>query len=145
MAQNDFFSDLDEKSIIDAIRSAEQGTTGEIRVFVARHGTQDVAADARRRFRKLRMHKTAHRNAVLIYLVPADRQFAVLGDTGVHDRVGSDFWTSVSGEMTQHLHKNNSTAALLAAIDKIAAELIKHFPCAKGGANTIPDSIGREN
>jgi Predicted membrane protein len=42
------------------------------------------------------MRNTAERNGVLIFLVPSRRRFAVLGDTGIHEKVGQEFWEAVA-------------------------------------------------
>ena len=38
------------------------------------------------------MTATKDRNAVLFFVVPARRKFVVLGDSGIHEKVGQEFW-----------------------------------------------------
>ena len=62
-----------------------------------------VAAQAQ--FTALEMHKTSEKNGVLIYVAPRVQKFAVIGDKGVHERCGQEFWEIVASEMTVHFKK----------------------------------------
>ncbi|HRJ15503.1 MAG TPA: TPM domain-containing protein, partial [Saprospiraceae bacterium] len=68
------FSTEEEARIIDAIREAEQQTSGEVRVHVEKNLRGDAMKEAIRTFRKLGMHRTAQRNGVLIFLAPERRE-----------------------------------------------------------------------
>ncbi len=144
MNATEFLRKLDPKSVVDAIRGAESQTTGEIRVFVSRHATTDVSVDARRQFDALKLHKTTDRNAVLFYFVPGNQQFAIVGDTGIHSRVGADFWPTVSAQISERLRAGEITAAVVEGIQRVGNELATHFPSANGGRNEFPDSIERD-
>lgn len=45
-------------------------------------------------FRYLSLDKTALRNGVLIYLAYEDHKFAIIGDEGINQKVGQNFWDS---------------------------------------------------
>ena len=77
------FSKADRDIIIGAIRNAEKKTSGEIQVHIENHCKGDVLDRAAEVFEKLKMHKTAQRNAVLFYLAVLDHKFAILGDAGI--------------------------------------------------------------
>jgi uncharacterized membrane protein len=38
------------------------------------------------------MQKTRDRNAVLIFVAPRAHKYAVVGDVGVHEKCGEEFW-----------------------------------------------------
>ena len=42
------------------------------------------------------MTATKDRNAVLFFVVPARRKFVVLGDSGIHEKVGQEFWHEIA-------------------------------------------------
>lgn len=144
MKATEFLGKLDPQSVVDAIRGAESRTTGEIRVFVSRHATTDVSVDARRQFEALKLHNTTDRNAVLFYFVPGNQEFAVVGDAGIHSRVGADFWPMLSTRITERLRTGDITAAVVEGIRRVGAELAIHFPSTTGGQNEFPDSIERD-
>ena len=87
-----FISQLDEASLVAAIADAEKKTSGEIRVFLSHRKPDDAVAAAQRAFDHLGMAKTREHNGVLIFVAPKARKFAVIGDAGVHQRCGDEFW-----------------------------------------------------
>jgi len=85
------------QQIVAAIGQAERQTSGEIRVFVESRcrfvNPLDRAAEV---FTGLKMDQTAQRNAVLVYVALKDRQLALYGDKGIHEKVGDAFWNTRS-------------------------------------------------
>ena len=103
MQTREFVSKLDSDRIVQAIRAAESGTSGEIRVYVQRgHLPGDALVAAHKVFRKLGMQKTNERNGVLIFVVPRARKFAVIGDEGVHEKCGKDYWQRLVDSMREY-------------------------------------------
>src|SRR3954471_16424072 len=109
MNHHEFISQLEETRIVNAIGEAEEKTSGEIRVYVSHKERHDALAFAKKRFQQLGMAKTKHRNAVLIYLVPKTRQFAVIGDEGIHQHCGDAFWTDVAAQMSHQMKAGRFT------------------------------------
>ena len=82
-----FFTDEQNRLIVDAIRYAEQRTSGEVRVFVeSRCRYMDAVDRAVEIFFKLEMDETKEHNGVLVYVALKDRQLAVFGDGGITKR-----------------------------------------------------------
>lgn len=141
MKARDFLKELHQEKIVAAIRNAEKHTTGEIRVFVSRHEPEDAIVAAQKQFSRLGMNKTADRNAVLIYIAPRVRKFAVIGDTAVHERCGQPFWDAVASEMTGHFKGSNFTDGVLHAVHKAGEILSKHFPAKGAHPNQLSDDV----
>jgi uncharacterized membrane protein len=133
---------VDAPRVEQAIREAERVTSGEIRVSVAHFFWGDVAKVADQAFRRLGMERTTERNAVLIFLVPSRKRFVVLGDTGIHDRVGQAFWDDVATCLAAHFHRGEFTEGLVEGIRLVGERLAAHFP---GGGerdpNELPDEV----
>jgi uncharacterized membrane protein len=144
MRTKEFLSQLDDRAIVQAIAKAERNTSGEIRVYVSYKKCRDVLASALRRFAKLGMHRTRQRNAVLIYFAPRIRQFAVIGDVAIHERVGDEFWQELSAEISEDLHKNAPAEAIVHAIQTIGQRLAREFPGDEGDINELPDEVQRD-
>ncbi len=144
MHPNDFKERLEDETIVAAIREAEARTSGEIRVFVTRHSPRDPMAEARRQFFKLRMHQTPERNGVLLYFAPRSRRFAIVGDDGIHQRCGQEFWDRTAVAMSGLLKANEWTGAIVAGIREAGVELARHFPKPSGDLNDLPDSVVRD-
>jgi uncharacterized membrane protein len=144
MKTRQFLTQLDRDQIVAAIREAERKTSGEIRVFVSRRHIADAVAEAQRHFIELGMTKTRHRNSVLLFVAPRARRFAVIGDTGVHERCGDAFWTSLAEEMSGHFRRGQFTPGILHAIRRAGALLAEHFPPQPGDTNELPDKVDED-
>lgn len=139
------FSIADRAIITDAIRNAEIETSGEIQVHIENHCKGDVLDRAAEVFEKLKMHKTAQRNAVLFYLAVADQKFAILGDAGINKAVSENFWENIKEEMLVHFKTKAFTEGLRKGIEMSGLQLQQHFPYdKKGDINELPDEISFE-
>jgi uncharacterized membrane protein len=142
-SRKDFFSDTEKTQIITAIHAAEQQTSGEIRVYVEKRcrfvDPLDRAAEV---FAILKMGKTASHNAVLIYLAVKDRQLAIFGDSGIHEKVGEEFWRKEVSQMLAHFQNCEYAEATTKVILDIGAALKFHFPYDRqSDINELPDDI----
>jgi uncharacterized membrane protein len=136
-----FLSQLDHDRIVAAIGESERATSGQIRVHVTRRRPADLEARARRRFEKLGMTQTRHRNGVLIYIAPNLRQFQILGDTAVHEKCGDDFWKETAREIQEHFRRGAFTDGILRGVEKVGRVLAEHFPREAGDSNELPDEV----
>ncbi len=141
MKHRDFLKQLQHDDIVAAIQSAEQKTSGEIRVFISRKNLDDAVATAQTQFDRLGMTKTKHRNGVLIFVAPRARQFAVIGDVAVHQKCGDVFWQALATEMTGHFKNGEFTAGIIHGIAKAGELLAAHFPPQAGAGNELPDQV----
>src|SRR5690349_18751477 len=99
-ALDQLLPETDQSRVVEAIQAAERGTSGEIKVHVeARCPGGDAMKRAELLFQKLGLHQTRERNGVLIYVALGDRKFALRGDQGIHEAVGSPFWAEAAAAM----------------------------------------------
>src|SRR5712664_156381 len=143
-----FLSDADFDAITRAITTAEARTSAEIRVHLERRVPRrlfrrpsDVLSRAQHVFRRLGMHKTAERHGVLIYLAIEERRLAVVGDQGIHGRVGDGHWHGVRDLMIERLRANAPRAAIVRAIDAIGRALAEHYPRRRDDRNELSNDV----
>jgi uncharacterized membrane protein len=142
MRSKEFISTLDHDRIVEAIRAAESKTSGQIRIYIQRGLLKgEPLESARKKFAELRMHETANRNGVLIFVAPRARKLAVLGDQAIHEKCGDVLWQGVVSKMTDHFKSERFTEAMVDAIRELGAVLTEHFPHQAGGQNELPDDI----
>lgn len=133
---------IDTERIRIAIEEAEKRTSGEIQVSVAPLFWGSVRKTAEKAFDRLGMTRTAARNGILFFIVPARRRFAVLGDSGIHEKVGQDFWEAVAAALSEKFHTGDFTGGLVDAIHEVGERLAEHFPYdAESDVNELPDEI----
>jgi uncharacterized membrane protein len=138
-----FFTEEEARLIVKAVKHAEQRTSGEVRVFVENRCRWVDAIDrAAEIFFSLKMEKTENRNAVLIYVAVKDRQLAIFGDEGIHQKVGSSYWNNRVREMLASFNKDNYAEGISNCAVQIGEALEQNFPYDRGtDKNELPDDI----
>lgn len=140
-----FLSKKEQNSVIQAIKEAESGCSGEIRVHIARWTAQDVMKEAQRVFEELKMTDTKLRNGVLIYFAIENKAFAILGDTGIDEIMGNDLWKETAHTMEEFFKKDEFANGLIYGIQRIGTILKTHFPYLCDDVNELPDTISFQN
>jgi uncharacterized membrane protein len=141
MRTKEFLGKLEHDRIAKAIAAAESKCSGEIRVFIQRGELADAYVEARTQFEKLGMTQTRERNGVLIFVAPRAQKFAVIGDIGIHQRCGTEFWETIVKAMREHFRAENFTNAIVLAIEQTGAALAEHFPRQSDDRNELPDTV----
>jgi uncharacterized membrane protein len=139
----EFFKAEERQALLEAIRTAEQQTSGEVRLFVESHcrfvDPLDRAAEI---FHQLKMDQTTDRNAVLVYVAMKDRQLAVFGDAGIHKKVGDEYWNVALKKMIAEFNRENYAKGIQKIISDIGQALNTHFPYNnETDKNELPDDM----
>jgi len=139
----EFFSPEEKEKILAAIKTAEQKTSGEVRVFVeSRCRFVDAMDRAVEIFYGLKMQQTDLRNAVLVYVALKDKQLALFADEGIYNRAGKDFWTAEVKLMLSQFNKENYAEGIAQVVVEVGEVLCTHFPYnAATDKNELPDDI----
>lgn len=144
MKEREFLSQKDEEEIVEAIRTAEKKTSGEIRVHLEKtSGDKDIFERAMEVFHLLKMDNTKEDNGVLIYVAVEDRNFVIYGDRGINEVVPDDFWESTKDSIVAQFKKGNFKQGLVDGILKAGEQLQAHFPWTDGDENELSDQISK--
>jgi uncharacterized membrane protein len=119
---------VDKKKVREAILAAEASTDAPIFVSIAPYFWGNVRRTAESVLRKHARKRSPKRNAVLFFVVPSRREFAVVGEAGVHEALGQRGWESAIEDMQVHFRDGDATTALVHGIQTIGRELARHFP-----------------
>jgi uncharacterized membrane protein len=115
---------LDRERLKAEIRQAEQQFSGEIQVSISPVFWGDVRKAAGKAFLRMQSNTATDGNAVLFFVVPARRTFVVLGGSGIHAKVGQQFWQQISDQLSAGFREGDFTNSLIlaiAAVGKAAA------------------------
>jgi uncharacterized membrane protein len=135
-------TDENKEKILSAIQQAELNTSGEVRVHIESKLKKKSALDrAVEVFQQLGMQETALRNGVLVYVALDDRQFAIIGDEGIHAKVGENFWDHEKDVMMTYFQRGDMIGGIVYFIEQIGAKLKELFPYQKGDVNELSDEI----
>jgi uncharacterized membrane protein len=135
------FTEEEQHRIRIAIEDAEKHTSGQIRVCIEKTCSDNVLDRAAKYFHKLEMHKTKHRNGVLVYVATVDRKFAIIGDAGINKVVPADFWDSTKEDMLEHFKLGDLVEGIVTGLKITGDHLQKFFPHNTDDTNELSDDI----
>ncbi|MGG5209743.1 TPM domain-containing protein [Chryseobacterium sp. MIQD13] len=138
---NRFLTNQQITSLVEAIQSAEEHSTGEIRVHIDSNTETENAQTAFEVFKELCMNKTADRNAVLFHVNFEQKYLTIIGDIGIHDKVHQSYWDHLHDYITSEFAKGNYYKALKSGILETGLELKKYFPVEGKNPNQLSNEI----
>jgi uncharacterized membrane protein len=141
-----FLSKQDLKDIAEAIKEAEEETSGEIRVGIRQKRAKkdkslSVEQLARQEFVHLGMLKTKERTGILIFILLESREFYILADEHINQKVAPRSWDSVAETMAVKFAKREFRQGLLDAVRSVGEHLAMHFPAKPGDKNELSDEV----
>jgi len=141
--KEEFFTEAEKQSLVAAIKQAEHNTSGEVRVFIeSKCRFVDALDRAKEVFFKLEMDQTDERNATLVYVAVKDKQAAIFGDQGIHQKVGDEYWKTEVLKMLQRFKHEQLAEGICLAITDLGQALQHYFPYNKDtDKNELPDEI----
>lgn len=139
-----FFSLDEQKRIVLAIQRAERKTSCEIRLHVDTQTNLHVLDRAAYLFKQLDMHKTEARNGVLLYVAVKNKEFAIIGDSGVNYYVKDAFWTECKEEVLPAFKAHDFCEGIIACIEKVGNRFQEYFPYQEDDENELSDELSFE-
>lgn len=140
MNPRDYFTDEQITNLEETIKQAELLTSGEIRIHIE-SGDGNPITRGEEVFVDLGMDKTSERNGILFYLALQTKRFAVLGDEGIHARVGQEFWNSIRDVMLEEFRFGRFVEGLTAGVISAGNSLQNYFPASPEDKNELPNTI----
>ncbi len=138
---NNFLTEQQMASLVEAIQTAENQSTGEIRIHIDSNTEADNAKRAFEVFQYLGMDQTAERNAVLFHVNFESHYLTIIGDEGIHKKVRQSFWDHLHDKTTSEFAQENYYEGLKKAILETGLELKKHFPFTGENFNELSNEI----
>jgi uncharacterized membrane protein len=138
-----FLSKEEEQEIVNAIKTAETNTSGEIRIHIEATSKTAPFERALEVFGELEMQKTEQRNGVLLYIAVNDHQFAICGDEGIDKVVANDFWDCTRDTMATHFKNGHFKEGIVAGILNAGEQLKQFFPWQTNDVNELSNEISK--
>lgn len=136
-----FFTAQEQDLVVKAIAEAELHTSGEIRVHLENFCLGSELTAARKIFTRLGMHKTRERNGILIYIATYSHKIAVIGDEGIHQKVGAAFWEQLVNGVIHKFREHRKAEALAECIIDCGKQLKTFFPRRDDDVNELNNQI----
>jgi len=138
----DFLTEAEEKMVVDAIKSAEKNTSGELRVHIEdKCPKKEVNERVIEVFAALKMHETEQKNGILLYISTDDKKIGIWGGQGIHDKVGQNFWEEEIALIVKYFKDGKKAEGLSLALEQIGEKLREFFPYQKDDVNELDDNI----
>ena len=139
-----FLTEKENEQVAKTIKEAENQTSAEIKLVIARHCWTDIKSKAANIFKKFGLGKTEQRNCVLILLITTNREFLIYGDQGIHEKVGQEFWEDTKNQMINKFKVGEFGDGICEGIKLIGEKLAHYFPYRKDDKNEISDGVAYE-
>ncbi len=124
-----------------AIREAEQNTSAEVKVVLARHSWGNIKTKARKIFDELGLDRTEQRNCVLLLLIVSNREFLLYGGQGIHEKVGQGFWDDVCRQMLEAFRREEFAEGICRGVRRVGEKLARYFPHQRDDVDEISNEI----
>jgi putative membrane protein len=113
------------------------------RVLIGRRQLDEAARErALRAFVEHGLHRTAQGTGVLVFAALFEHEAVVLGDHGIHGKMGDEAWQAAVDALAAGLRRGDPATGFCAAIGHVGARLAEHFPRSGGPApNELDDAL----
>jgi uncharacterized membrane protein len=145
MNHKTFIETVDQDRVVKAISTAEEMTSGEIRVHIEPKARGEIRDVAERTFERLGMTRTDLRNGVLLFIASEEQRFVILGDKGIDEKVPAGFWDDIAAKLTIRFKNGEFTDGIVEAIHSAGEELRHYFPRAHADVNELTNDINIEH
>lgn len=103
--------------------------------------SQMVEERALRAFLEAGVTETRDRSGVLIFLSEIEHQAVILGDRGIHERVGPDEWQRDVDNLVAAIRAGRPAEGILGAVARIGGILADAFPPREDDINELSDAV----
>jgi putative membrane protein len=112
------------------------------RWFISKKEMDECVQDsAFREFYASGLYQTRESNGVLIYLSCFERRVVVLGDKGIHAKMGDPHWNEVRDRIIRGIRQGQAVQGICAAVEICGQALARHFPRRPDDINELPDEV----
>ncbi len=128
-------------AIAAAVDEAESRTSGEVHVHIVHNllPLEKPRDRAVRTFQRLHIDQTRNRNGVLVFVAMKKRDFEIVADEGIHQKVSAEVWDEIAEVIAERIDHDGFAEGISAGIQKIGEVLAKHFPPSEDDTNELPN------
>jgi len=141
-----FLSDDELHQIALKIKEKESSTAGEIVVSVKEkkpllHKRKSLYDFAVSEFKRLGIKKTRDHTGILIFILLKEREFYILADSAINDKVADNTWELIKDKMEAKFREKKFCDGIIDAVDEVGTILSEHFPRKSDDTNELPDEV----
>lgn len=143
---NNFLTDDEKLRISRKINELEKLTSGEISVSVKEKRSffekkKNIKQLAEKEFHRLGITKTKGGTGILIFILPSEREFYILADKGINEKVNQEIWDSVKEKLINFFSNGNFCGGIIYTVEEVGKILSEHFPPEKENPNELSNKV----
>jgi len=141
-----FFDDDEFLRISNKIKEMEKNTAGEIRISIKEKKSfwqrnKTIKQLAEEEFYRLGVDKTRDSTGILMFLLLGERQFYILADKGINEKVEQSTWDSIKNKMQEMFSCGEFCKGILYGIEEVGKILSIHFPVKQNDKDELSNRI----
>jgi uncharacterized membrane protein len=141
-----YLNDDELLRISNKIKETEKTTAGELVVLVKEKrkfnekklSLRDLAE---KEFIKAGIAKTKDATGILIFLILTSKEFYILADKNINEKVGQNTWDKIAKSMSEHFVDGNFCKGILYGLDQARKILSAHFPIKSDDVNELSNEV----
>ena len=87
------------------------------------------------------IHNTRDQSGILVMLSELEHQVVILGDAGIHQKVGDDGWEGYIKRIVTGLKGGQAAASIVAVLQDLGAQLAAHFPARVDDTDELANEV----
>jgi putative membrane protein len=87
------------------------------------------------------MNKTRYKTGILIFLLLGERQFLILADKGINEKVEPSTWNKIKDKMQDMFSKREFSKGILFGIEEVGKTLSFYFPVKQDDKDELSNRI----
>lgn len=141
-----YMNDDELLRISRAINTYEKLTSGEISVCIKEKKPfsfkkMSLKEAAEREFFRVGLNKTRDKTGILIFLLLKEKQFHILADSGINEKVPQNTWDTIRDEMQKKFGRGEFSGGIIYGVEQIGKILTEHFPVKPDDTNEISNRV----
>jgi uncharacterized membrane protein len=141
-----YISKEELKSISAKIGEIEKTTSGELVITIKEkrgwfEKTKSVHKLAEKEFINAKIAKTNGATGILFFVIFNAKEFCILADKSIHDKVEQKVWDDIASNMTSHFKEKNFCKGILSGLGEAGEILSTHFPVLPGDVNELSNEV----
>jgi uncharacterized membrane protein len=141
-----YMNDDELLRISKTITEYEKFTSGEISVCIKEKKPftlkkQTLREIAEKEFFRSGLDRTKDKTGILIFLLLKEKEFYILADAGINEKVPDSEWDKIKDEMQEMFIKGNFSGGIIHGVQRTGNKLAEYFPIKPDDINEIPDRV----
>lgn len=141
-----YLSDDDLKAISEKIAEIEKTTSAELVITIKEKRNwqekfKSVRQLAEKEFISAKIGKTKGATGILIFMIFNAKEFCILADDKINQKVKQSVWGEIADDMTKHFKKEEFCNGIIKGIEQTGTILTQHFPIQPGDVNELSNEV----